>query len=475
MDAHYFLMYTFSTLELFARAGGGGSGGGGGEGGSIILLIGYFPSYYLGKLTKKYLSRRNELIVSTLSASMVTIMLMIGFAQLGRVGETVAFMIAAGVWTGWYMAFFGVWEKLLRRSKKTKNLLVAAKNNDPIWDEKILIDHAKSTFLQYQADWTSGDVDNIKTYTTPQYAQHAKLLITALQKLGRTNILSDVKILETSLLDINDQTLNSKDAYSVGFLASMHDKLIDTETNTVLFADRNEFVEVWHFARKGKRWLLSGIDQGTADRSSYQKSLDAFAISHNMFFSLDMGWLYLPKRGRLYNKVKFGVSDVNNHVIGYYESLFVQLYTINPDPKNEYSNSTIVTQIHLPKHYAGILIVPLDKYKGENQYLKDMSEIFGPILGATNPDKPKGYEKYTFEWEEFNKRYAVYATDSDKIATFELLNPGFMAYLYDIDPKAYLEVVDNVVYIFRTDLAVGKEDYIDYMNILKKAYKELKL
>ncbi|MCA9335123.1 DUF3137 domain-containing protein, partial [Candidatus Saccharibacteria bacterium] len=86
--------------------------------------------------------------------------------------------------------------------------------------------------------------------------------------------------------------------------------------------------------------------------------------------------------------------------------------------------------------------------------------------------KPKGYKKYTLEWGDFNNRYNLYATDQDKITSFELLNPSFMAWLYDHAEQVSIEVVDNVVYVHcKSSLQSNYEVMLD---ILKRAYDELK-
>nr|MBP7775385.1 DUF3137 domain-containing protein [Candidatus Saccharimonas sp.] len=88
---------------------------------------------------------------------------------------------------------------------------------------------------------------------------------------------------------------------------------------------------------------------------------------------------------------------------------------------------------------------------------------------------PKGYTKYEFEWPDFNKRYDVYATDADRLATFELLNPGFMAYLYDTDGNICIEVTDNIIYLYKNQKAATSADYQLMVTLMQKAYKELQL
>jgi len=125
---------------------------------------------------------------------------------------------------------------------------------------------------------------------------------------------------------------------------------------------------------------------------------------------------------------------------------------------NDRTESYLVGQISLPKSYGGILIRRTDdggKFK-----------IFGD-------KKPSGYEKVELEWGDFNKRYNVYATNLEQVTVFELLNPQFMLELHDFNLPINIEVVDNVVY-FYCKLQRNNQEYSTMLNVLKRAYKELK-
>ena len=101
---------------------------------------------------------------------------------------------------------------------------------------------------------------------------------------------------------------------------------IDTASNTQLFRDASSFTEYWTFQRNQSSWLLDHIEQSTADKSLADNQLAAFAAANNMYYSLDMGWLFLPRYGQLLGNGKFGKSDVNNHVIGMWDKYLVQFY-----------------------------------------------------------------------------------------------------------------------------------------------------
>ena len=453
------------SLELIARAGGGGSSssGGGGGGAEFLILLGAVPSHYLGKLIKKFFSRKLELIISATFASLVSIILLIiGFMLGGFFSIYVASVITIGIWIGWSTAFFGLWERLANRIKKTRQTIAKASQSDASWNEASLLDYARQCFLRYQEDWSQFNLASITTYTTRDYAKHSALLLQALKELGRTNRMSNVRIGGAAIIDaVDDTSAANKDTYTVLFEATAKDQLIDTD-GSVLYTDNSSFVEAWTFVRSETTWLLADIAQQTADKRQANQSLIQFAQQNGLYYSLDMGWLLIPKRGVLLGSGRFGVSDINNHTIGYYNGLLFQLYTYNPNPKNSAANMLIV-QLTLPRSYEGIVV-------------RRKTKVF-PFLKAFS-GMPKNYKKYTYEWPDFNNRYEVYATNADRLASFELINPGFMAYLYDNDPGFAIEVADTTLFMVKpitANQALSADAYSKIMTIALKAFKELRL
>ena len=203
--------------------------------------------------------------------------------------------------------------------------------------------------------------------------------------------------------------------------------------------------------------MLEGIDQATEDSAQLVASMQQFAAQYNMYFSPDWGRLLLPTRGELFKR-GFEGADINNHVIGFWTgNLLVQLYTYVAEASSSDSAATyIIGQVNLPKSYGGILVERRD-----SRFLKRFRA-------------PSGYKKVELEWGDFNKRYQVYATDENQVTSFELLNPSFMAWLYDQNIKVNIEVVDNIVYLY-AKISTGEMRYVEMMDILQKSHKELKM
>lgn len=460
-------MYSFEIIvQTLARAGGGGSGGDGDGASTLLALVGYVPSYYLGKLVKKLLPRRAELIVSASFAVFFSIILLIVGMFGGLLGFYITLVIVVGIWAGWAAAFFGLWDKLSEKNKAAKNTITAAAATDAIWNETQMLDYARQTFLRYQADWSQFAQQSIDSYTTPAFARRTRLLLATLGELGRRNEMSNVVIEKAMIIEAQDNSDDSQDSYLVAFQAKADDKLLDKAGN-VLFQDNRPFVEYWRFMRDGTTWRLGEIIQNSQDLSAENQSLRSFAESNSMVYSLDIGWLLLPTNGILIKRGELGVSDINNHVVGTYQGHLVQFYTFSPTPNMSGGEnpSWLVMQATLPKSYGGIII-------------QRRRKLLSNTTDYTRPSKE--YTKYQFEWPDFNDRYEVQSTDADRLATFELLNPGFMAYLYDNDPGIGIEVVDNVLYLFKpignsVITNVDTAAYHQMLTISLKAFKELQL
>ena len=149
------------------------------------------------------------------------------------------------------------------------------------------------------------------------------------------------------------------------------------------------------------------------------------------------------------------IADINNHIIGKWGDLLIQLYTYAEMPGQATYGYYIVSQINVPKNYLGVIV------KSHN------------FESGHKPDKP--YDKTELEWNEFNERYDVYAASRDALPAFELLNPKFMEFLYSKNPSYSLEVVDNVIYIYAPITTITEKDYEDLLEVLQKAYDELKM
>lgn len=462
-------------FTFIARAGGGGSGGGGsgggggfsgGSGGSdsgegIILA---FPALIAGGVAgfakKKTRSKWAAFWIGSVVGLVFSLLYLI-------IGGIFWFLLAivstlVGAYGGVSFDRLSVFRK---NSKSATTVVHQASATDSMWQPQYIIDYATQVFNRFQYDWSNLDSESIRKYTTQRYANHVGLMLYALHQMGRRNIMDKVKIEEIIFTNAHDDIDDKSDRVSVGFLTQAEDRLVDVATGKDLSYSNEEFAEQWNFVREDNIWKLDSINQSTENESMLVKTLRQFAEDNQMYFSLDWGKLLLPTRGQLFRPSKFSNTDVNNHIIGFWEGgILVQLYTCGVRTGNGFTDEGpnkdmvyyLIGQIALPKSYGGILI------ERDNNILKKMMS------------PPKGYKKVKLEWGDFNKHYRVCATDTDKVTSFELLNPSFMAWLYDQDIKVNIEVVDNVVYLY-AKLSQEEQRYAEMLEILKRSHKELKM
>ena len=321
--------------------------------------------------------------------------------------------------------------------------------------EKQIHTDAKRIFESYQEDWTNFNLKDIKTFSTKHYYEHASLMLELLKNLHRTNKVSKLKVHKVYLLDpVNEKTTFPANI-RVAFVFSGLDEVITDDGEKLYSAHASNVSETWNFIYDGKKLKLSGISQPTASAPHLVRSLASFADKNHLFYSPDWGRYALPSRGLIFGGSSMKIADINNHVIGKWDNLLIQLYTYAETPNLATSSYYVVGQINVPKDYLGV-IVKSKKFKSGHK-----------------PDK--SYEQFEMEWNEFNDRYEVYAASRDALPAFELLNPKFMEFLYDKNPAYNLEVVDNVIYIYAKITTVTEKDYEDLLAVLRAAYDELKM
>ena len=395
---------------LFFARAGGGGSSSGGGGGVVLFGIPMVIAISVSGFVKKTTQSKMAAIAVGFLAGLLASL----FYLLG--GVVVFIMVAISALVGAIIgAFTDKISRFRKGSEAAQQAVRQAAAQDSAWNEQGIVNYATTVFMK--------------------------------------NVAVSEAIITRAYDDANDQN----DCVSVSFVASANDELVDTASGAVLHRDTGEFGEQWNFVRSGDGWLLDSIDQETEDTAQLVASMQQFAAQYDMYFSPDWGRLLLPTRGELF-KGGFKGTDINNHIIGFWTgNLLVQLYTYVADASNTDSATTyIIGQVNLPKSYGGILVERRD-----SRFLKRFRA-------------PSGYKKVELEWGDFNKRYQVYATDENQVTSFELLNPSFMAWLYDQDIKVNIEVVDNIVYLY-AKISTGEMRYGEMMDILQKSHKELKM
>ena len=436
------------AIEYFGRSGGGGSSSGG-SGGALLIAIGYVPMHFVGA----FLRKRLTISAASVTGWIIAIIYAIFWMSFSTIGFLVGIAALVGIGAGLYNWF----DKIAKLSKKAKEKQELALQKDGAWDIALLNKQATDTFQQYQTDWSGNNSEAMKAYMTPRYFYHNQLMILALQQLKRRNEVGQPLINSLDLVDINDDEDNTKDSFTMLISAKAVDDLLDETTNSLIFRDTKPFKEFWKFIRtENSHWLLDGIAQTTEDLNMRNNVIADFAKANNYCYSPDWGWLLLPNRGQLFNGGKFGTSDINNHVIGVYNDTLIQLYNYIPNPSTSSTakDNYIIAQVALPKTYGNIVV----------RKKRALS-----IMGI------KGLTRISMEWGDFNKRYEVWASDMERVTSFELLNPSFMVKLQELPFELNIEVVDNIVYLYSNKTEATAQTYESLLQILYQAFKEMRM
>lgn len=434
-------------IDFFARGGGGGSGGGIG-----LLLVGYVPAHFAGALLRR--KAHNPIGLS------VMVVVTLAYAVLLFVSGSWLIVSGLAALVGGPIGYFGAVGYVAKafRKKAAQDLVVAAKS-DSTWDPAALEARVRSVFVDFQSDWSDFNVEHMKTYLTAAYAEHMRLVMAAIGVRQRRNLVKGPTILELFPVEVVDAPEDDQDRIRYYIRAQADDQLLETINGqeSLLFEDKNTFTEYWRFVRINDNWCLEGIDQDTTASPAvlaHGNTIKQFASVNGLYYSPDWGWLLLPRRGLLFAKGKFGVSDINNHAIGLYRNVLVEIYRYSEGQTSD-SKTYTIAQAALPKRYDSLRVQAKVK-------------SFGGLFKRT----PRGYNKLSLEWPDFNRRYTVYATNVEQVTVFELLHPVYMEKLFALNFKVSIEVVDNIVFLYSDD---PKADYQIMFNLLKDAFEEMKL
>ncbi len=308
-------------LLSFARGGGGGSSGGGGGGGGGGSHGGSGSSSSCNSTISCAIS-----ILTFLFFVLITILIYV---------KKIKAKIANG-------------------NKVAASIDVMGKT-DPAWNDDKLKQIAIDTFHKFQKAWGDMDTKTLSEILEPEMYKRIALELSVLNNEKRRNPTTNIKILTSYFVSATDDQDNSKDAFSFSFMAMADDKLIEVETQKVLYRDSSIFNETWDFIRSGDSWKLKAIHQATEDANSLIPEISEFAAKNNFYYNPDFGWLMLPNKGVLFKDSKFGKTDINNHVIGYYREKIVEFYTMAVW-HGQNSTNYLIAQAILPIEYKDILI-----------------------------------------------------------------------------------------------------------------------
>ena len=203
------LVMVFAQLAL-ARAGGGGGGGGGGSsrggGGIIGIILAPFLLIYSAILTAK----------------------------------------------------------LNQKNREARMLLARISENERSWDLSKIKNDIEIAYFKVQEAWMKRDQTIAKDYMSKRLFSKHKAQTDFMIEQHRKNILQNINLIESRIVQVADYKDDSKDMMWVYIKGSMIDYIINDQTNKVISGSPNEaeqFTELWKFIRGPEGWVLDEIDQ----------------------------------------------------------------------------------------------------------------------------------------------------------------------------------------------------------------------
>ncbi len=404
--------------QAFARGGGGGSGGGGGGGGH-----GYHSSYSGGSGSSDTPMTRGQfefMLIAAIPTSIFTLILLQRASAINKKRRE---------------AFFAS--------------LRAAAATDPSWDPDAMLARARDVFMRFQQAWGANDTAAMNDILSDSYRTRATLELQVLSAMKRQDVMSEIVIKGAWITTASVGEPNAPKSFNVTFVASATDKLMETDSGKTLFTDTDPFTEYWHFVWENGAWKLDLIKQETESGAYAEKAIADFSQKNGFFYDADFGWLMMPDKGTLFHAASFGMSDINNHVIGTYRNKIVEFYTYIPDRTDMPPANYLVAQAVLPKEYHDVLITK----RGLISFC------------------PRGLKEMSLEFPDFNKKFQVCVHPDDQISSLELLTPNFMEKIFDLPFDLHVELVGRFLYLYTKKRDVS---YDQMLEVLSWAFDEMK-
>lgn len=334
---------------------------------------------------------------------------------------------------------------------------------DPAWDEKQLTQFAVATLNRFWYDWERLDIESIKQYASKDYVDYLNVLLYGMQQEGRIDQVRDIKILDIAITSAEDHADNTKDQVGVAISYKANRNLIDTSLGKTIFHSDDNIAEQWNFVRSARGWQLDGISyKYYVDRDS--RYIKGFAKQNGMLYGGRQIEALQPIQGKIF-KDMLRISTTKDSTIAFWPgNVLAQIYSYSNSKftasDGEIIQPYLVGQLNLPNNYN------YGNIRVERKNSKSPIKI-----------TPRGYREITLKWPELNKAYNIYASNDTSSVDVNLLNLKFLSWIYYKKLYLNLEIAGNIIYFYAPtnyeSVQSEAPHYLDMLNILRRAYKEL--
>ena len=154
-------------------------------------------------------------------------------------------------------------QQVRKRNRACRFLLARLKKLDPIWDLDAIRNRISQVFFKVQQAWTERDQNIARDCMSSAIFEKHKMQTDQMISQHRRNVLEDINLIETDIVDVEDFTDNRKDQFWVYVKGSMIDYTVDDKTGSLVSGNEKaeKFTELWKFLRIGDTWVLDEIDQ----------------------------------------------------------------------------------------------------------------------------------------------------------------------------------------------------------------------
>jgi hypothetical protein len=150
-----------------------------------------------------------------------------------------------------------------KKSQTCTALLARIEKQDPAWHLDSIKHRVEQVFFKVQQAWMARDQNLAKDCMSDAIFEKHKLQTDQMIAQHRKNVLENIDLTETDIVDVEDFRDNKKDRFWVYLKGSMIDYTVN-DTNDLLVAgsrSSEKFSELWKFIRSGDSWILDEIDQ----------------------------------------------------------------------------------------------------------------------------------------------------------------------------------------------------------------------
>ena len=150
-----------------------------------------------------------------------------------------------------------------KKSQACKELLARLAELDPAWDLDVIRRRVNEVFFKVQEAWVERDQNLARDCMSDAIFHKHKMQTDRMIAQHRRNVLEDINLIETEIVDVQDFADNKRDRFWVYVKGEMKDFMADDRTRDIVSGDeeKKKFTELWKFIRAEDKWVLDEIDQ----------------------------------------------------------------------------------------------------------------------------------------------------------------------------------------------------------------------